>query len=403
MKCLFENDAFSFEALCTASAAYGGTDLGEVLVTAHAIAEGDGAAWHKQWKALAERLRGVGLAALEAARKASARGALLPASGYFRTADFYLRESPVHDAAVAFLSRQVRETFAAAVALLDHPAEPVSIPFEGTRLTGYLFGSDDCGEPRPTLICRGGYDSALEEGYFTAAAAAVRRGYNCLAFDGPGPGSLLRDQGLTFRSEWETVVSAVVDFAVKRPEVDSERLVLMGTSFDGVLAARRSLRTPVGCRRPARHHLRCARVGVARPAGLRGRRSPARRGRHRGPGARPSHGGGHRDALVRVQRDMGIRCRHPQRTATQDPRLHPARRRAADQLPRPGVRGADDATFRGEAHRLTEALTCPYRHILLTDAEGAGGHCHEDAMLAFHQHAFDWIDTALTRCAGGRN
>jgi len=29
--------------------------------------------------------------------------------------------------------------------------------------------------------------------YFVAGAAAVRRGYTCIAFDGPGQGAVLRD------------------------------------------------------------------------------------------------------------------------------------------------------------------------------------------------------------------
>ena len=44
---------------------------------------------------------------------------------------------------------------------------------------------------------------------------------------------------------------------------------------------------------------------------------------------------------------------------------------------------------------MTQALTCPHERIMLTDAEGAGEHCHEGAMLTFHQHAFDWLDAVL--------
>ena len=55
----------------------------------------------------------------------------------------------------------------------------------------------------------------------------------------------------------------------------------------------------------------------------------------------------------------------------------------------------NDATFRGASRRVAQSLTCLHEHIVLTDAEGAGEPCHEGAMLAFHQHAFDWLDAIL--------
>lgn len=402
MKFLFENDAFSFEVLRTAGyAAYGGADLGEVLVTAREIAEGDEAAWHDRWKALAERLRGVGMTALEAGHEVSARDALLRASGYFRTADFYLRDNPARDPEVAFLSRRVRETFAAAAALLDHPAEPVAVPFEGTTLPGYLFRPDDSGRPCPTLIYHGGYDSVLEEGYFAAAAAAVRRGYNCLAFDGPGQGSVLRDQGLTFRPKWEMVVSAVVDFAVQRPEVDGDRLVLMGTSFGGFLAARAAAfeqRLAAVILHDAifdahESAWRILPAGVV-DAALRGEDGVVDQALA-GPMTAST---GTRWFVRNGMWAFGAETHGELLRKTRDYTL----RGVAQQIDCPVLvlEAQNDATFGGEAHRLTEALTCPYRHILLTDAEGAGEHCHEGAMLAFHQHAFDWIDKILARCAG---
>lgn len=399
MKFLFENDAFSFEALRTAGyAAYGGADLGEVLVTARGIPEGDEAAWHIRWKALAERLSTVGMAALEAGHRVSARDALLRACGYFRTADFYLRQDPAHDPEVAFLSQRVRETFATAVSLLDHPAEPVAIPLEGTTLPGYLFRPDDSGEPRPTLIYHGGYDSILEEGYFAAAAAAVRRGYNCLAFDGPGQGSVLRDQGLTFRPEWETAVSAVVDFAEKRPEIDSSRMVLMGTSFGGLLAAR-----------AAAFEHRLAGV-VLHDTIFDGHESAWR---ILPPGVVDAALAGDDEAVEQalagpMAANTGMRwfVRNGMwafGAATYGELLRKTTgftlRGVADQIRCPVLvlEAENDVTFRGEAQRLIEDLNCPYRHVLLTDDEGAGEHCHEGAMLAFHHYAFDWIDEIVAR------
>ena len=88
------------------------------------------------------------------------------------------------------------------------------------------------------MVFHGGYDSTVEESYLVVAAGALRRGYNVIAFDGPGQGSCLRDQGLHFRPDWEAVVTPVVDFALTVPEVDAGRLALMGMSLGGYLAAR---------------------------------------------------------------------------------------------------------------------------------------------------------------------
>jgi dienelactone hydrolase len=49
-------------------------------------------------------------------------------------------------------------------------------------------------------------------------------------------------QGLVFRPDWEHVVSPVVDYALTRPEVDPQRVALMGASFGGYLAPRATSR-----------------------------------------------------------------------------------------------------------------------------------------------------------------
>src|SRR5205823_2018303 len=70
------------------------------------------------------------------------------------------------------------------------------------------------------------------------AVAALRRGYHCLLFDGPGQGRPLIEQGLVMRPDWENVVRPVVDHALSRPDVDPQRLALIGWSFGGYLAPR---------------------------------------------------------------------------------------------------------------------------------------------------------------------
>ena len=70
------------------------------------------------------------------------------------------------------------------------------------------------------------------------AAGAVRRGYNCLTFDGPGQGAPLREQKLPFRYDWEKVVTPAVDYVLTRPDVDGDNLALQGMSLGGFWCAR---------------------------------------------------------------------------------------------------------------------------------------------------------------------
>ena len=62
---------------------------------------------------------------------------------------------------------------------------------------------------------------------------AVARGYNVLAFDGPGQQSMLFEHDIPFRPDWEKVITPVVDFLVQRPDVDADRLAIYGISQAG--------------------------------------------------------------------------------------------------------------------------------------------------------------------------
>ncbi|MFF4803331.1 alpha/beta hydrolase family protein [Streptomyces sp. NPDC001351] len=387
MKFLYDDESFSFEALRAAGyAAYAGADLGEVLVTCRQIPEGDEEAWSAQWAATAARIERTGRDALAAGHRVSAREALLRASNYYRTADFYRREDPANDAESARLAKASQQTFADAAALLDTPARALRIPYEGTTLPGYLFLVDDSGTPRPTLIYHGGYDSTLEENYFALAAGALRRGYNVLTFDGPGQGSTVRDQGLHFRYDWEAVVTPVVDFALTVPEADPEQLVLVGTSLGGYLAARAA----------AFEHRIAACVlhdGVDDfheiLASLASRAASV-------PGGL--------DALV--AQNVSARWVVHNGLWTMGVSSYGEMLKAAEAYTMAGIAdritcptlvldAENDQFFKGQPPRLFEALTCQKALITFREDEGAGEHCHEGAALLFHQRTFDWLDTVL--------
>lgn len=397
MKFLFDDESFSFEALRAAGYASGsGADLGEVLVTCANIPDGDEEAWCSEWGTLADRIHGIGLAALAAGHRISARDALLRASNYYRTAEFYRRSDPDNDAESARLARLSRESFAAAAELLDVPARRVAIPYEDTTLPGYLFRADDSGTVRPTLVYHGGFDSTLEESYLAIARGALERGYNVLAFDGPGQGTARRLQGLVFRPDWEKVVTPVIDYAAALPEVDERRMVLMGTSFGGYLAARAA----------AFEHRIAALVlndGLFDYCGavLRGL-PPAltaltEAGRDAEAEAVLAQAAAHSTYL----RWSAGNSRWTLGTTSAAETLRQMRAYTmagiADRITCPTLvlDPENDQFFRGEPRQIFDALRCPKELITFSAAEGAGEHCQYGAGLLTEQRVFDRLDALL--------
>lgn len=400
MKFLFDDESFSFETLRAAGhATYGGADLGEIIATARDIQDGDEDSWLHSWKATAERVRATGEESLEKGHRVSAREAFLRASNYYRTAEFFRRENPVEDPEVRALSALSRDTFREAATLLDHPAEEIRIRYEDTTLPGYLFLVDDTGIPRPTVVYTNGFDSTVEESYFVVTVAALRRGYNVLAYDGPGQGSMLREQKLTYRADWEKVATPVIDYALSRPEIRADKITFLGYSLGGYLVARAASfdkRIAALVLDDGVHDFFAAfeqvlppflaqwideeREDVTQPilALLTGASTQVRWSLNNGIWAMGASSYGD---FVRKTRDytlVGI----------------------ADRITAPTLimEAENDQFFKGQPQDVEKALVnAPATLVTLTEAEGAGEHCHVGALGRMHQTMFDWLDTVLAQ------
>jgi dienelactone hydrolase len=239
VKRLFDDDGFEFERLNLLGAAYRGlTDIGEVLVTLDGIEDGDRESWVGGFTALGDRLR---LQAEESARdghRHSARSAYLRAAAYYATASSNAPGTSDPDRFTRFWE-QHRACWDLAAAEFDPPIEPVAIPYEDTELAGYFFharsphGERAASDPRPTVVLNNGSDGPVTDMWLFGGAAAVERGWNAVTFDGPGQGAALHRQKLSFRADWEQVVTPVVDWLLTRTEVDPDRVVLHGVSQAG--------------------------------------------------------------------------------------------------------------------------------------------------------------------------
>lgn len=379
-----------------AYAAQGGAEIGECVETARRITRTDGDQWYDEWSATAARVEKSAEESDVAGHPVSARGAWFRASNYYRTAGLFLMGSPVDDR-FRESSRRQTETFRKGASLLDLPPDLLEIPFEGTTLPGYFFRASDDGRPRPTVLLVDGYDGTAEELYFANAVAALERGYDVLAFDGPGQGSVILDQGIAFRPDWETVVSAVVDHALTLDEVDPQRIVVHGWSFGGYLAPRAA----------SGEHRLAACVADSGPYDL----FETVTGRF--PALLASHlDDDHGAALKAIEVTLHGLLKKPSAgwALRRNLWVH-----GVDD-PLEFVRLARDYTLRGREHLIrcpvlvcrtvgdelstsartfAENLTCPTEYLELGPEDDVTGHCEMTGRAIFHQHVYDWLDETL--------
>ncbi len=232
---IFHDPSFTFEFIRTLGYAYEkAADLGESVATAKKITDGDFHSWYDAWLDTAKRIEKVAIKADQQRQIATAREAHFRASNYYRTAGFYMID-PKDRAKSISAYQKSKENFIEAIASLDY-IEIVNIPYEKTTLNGYLIRTQN--KNAPLVIVNTGFDGTAEELYFEVGSALHARGYNCLLIEGPGQGSVLRIQDLPFRSDWEKVITPVVDYAEKLPNINKDKIALMGISMGGYLAPR---------------------------------------------------------------------------------------------------------------------------------------------------------------------
>ena len=392
----FKNDMFDYNLqLALGSAYYGGSDVGEVLATAGRTQDGDFESWYREWYATAERVRGIAEQSAAAGHRVSAREAYLRASAYYFFATNSL-DGTSDPSRLLPTWQQHRACFDAAAALWDPPFEKVAIPYEKTKLVGYVFKADDSGRPRPTLILNNGSDGPISYMWIAVGAAATARGYNAITFDGPGQGEAVWIQHLPFRYDWEHVVTPVVDYLLTRSDVDPERIAISGLSQAGYWVPR----AVAFERRIAAAVVDPGVVDVS-TAWLEQLPMPLRKLLDAGN-------------QEQFDRELGVALQAvPAARQTAAFRMKPfgtssfyEAYKAVGQYRLDGVVDQircpmlitdpeGEQFWPGQSQQLYDGLRCPKTLVRFTATEGADWHCEPKARSLVNQRVFDWLDVTL--------
>ena len=401
MGLLFKDDLLDeFGAWPIAYIPYGGADFGEIEAVAKAVGGGDAVRFHEAWVAAGDRFAAEADAAERRGSLVSARELFLRASVFYSTSLHPLFGAPVDLRLLAAYRNEV-DALDRGLRLFDPPILPQRIPFEGAAMPAYFVpAAGYAAATRPTIIFTNGYDGTITDMLFASVLAARARGYHSLMFDGPGQGGMLFEHGIPLRPDWETVVSAVVDFALSLPQVDPKKIALSGWSLGGYLAPRAASGEPrlAAC--------------IADP-GTAGDRRFVSSSRD-DDGRAGSRGGGFGtldDALrqkfaAMIAVNKSLKWRVVQRgfwangqTNLRDylreiERFTLDGRVEAIRCPTLLTAAENDPLARG-AQRLHDALKCPKTIVRFTAPEGAGGHCEMMNRSSLNRTVLDWLDETL--------
>ena len=395
MRIYFDDPEYDGQFLRAIDYAPAGAQIGEAWAIAAQIQAGDATSWYNAWSSYADRLYELGIKSRDTGHRVSARNAFLRASNYYQTAYIFMFALPVDPRVITAYEKQT-DAFRKAAELFEPSIEILKIPYENTTLPGYFIKPDASGAPRKILLCTGGYDGTCEELFFIIAGGALERGYNVLVFDGPGQGGALVKQKLSMRADWENVVTPVVDYLVKRRDVDSARIALYGGSFGGYLAPRAA----------AFEHRLAACIADAAlfdPAALSTKMFPqniaSALAKNDVAVLEPFFNKLQENTTQRFILGRGMWV-HGAATPWEYFQMFQAYSLAdvAKSIQCPTfVAEAENDRRRGGGKDLYNALQCPKEYVLFAASEGAGEHCEAGAREVFFQKMFDWLDPIITR------
>ncbi|HEX2226612.1 MAG TPA: alpha/beta fold hydrolase [Candidatus Binatia bacterium] len=185
----------------------------------------EGEVWAAAWNDLGARWERQARAAEDAGNAAQAKKAFLLSYGYYGIA----RHPFPSTAGKHHAYQKTREMFLAATKYFDVPVERVTIPFGNNPerpIVGHLRLPKKL--PAPMIMHWGGIDNWKEERH-SFGEAFVKEGWGCFIMDSPGTGEC----PVRAAPDAHAVHTTALDYLCNRPEVQAEKIAVVGASFGG--------------------------------------------------------------------------------------------------------------------------------------------------------------------------
>ena len=186
------------------------------------MANFDGETWAAAWNDLGARWEDQANAAEKAGNASLAKENYLKSYGYYGIARHPFPSTPGKHHGY----QKTRAMFLAAAKYFDIAVERVSIPFQGKAIVGHLRLPTKL--PAPMIMHWGGIDNWKEERH-SFGENFVKQGWGCFIIDSPGTGECPMLAG----PDAHQVHLAVLDYLLTRPEVDVDKVAVVGASFGG--------------------------------------------------------------------------------------------------------------------------------------------------------------------------
>ncbi len=204
-----------------------------ILQRLHASID-DWSEWCAAWSEIGDELSGF-------AEEAFAEGRALSASGLWAHAALLY-----HFGGMYFISDREQmqrantlaaETFAKAAPHFEIPAVPLSVPFAGSEIKGYLRvpPSDT---PPPVVLFFSGFEGTKEENQ-VRTKEFLERGLATLSWDGPGRGE---SEHIPMTGDVTPIAGAWIDLLSQRGDVDVTRIGATGPNRGAHAAAKTTAR-----------------------------------------------------------------------------------------------------------------------------------------------------------------